>query len=64
MEYTVKVENVVGGYKIELVDSKEAKDNFGALPAYAAQSHQIPQRVKNLFEVLYPKPVKKPEVVA
>lgn len=49
MEYKVTIEDVVGGTKVEI----------GDLTAFAAQPHQIPQRVKDLFEVLYPKKEKK-----
>ena len=50
-EHVVLIEEVTGGIKIAI----------GKMTAFAAQQHQIPQRVKDLFEVLYPKPVKKAE---
>jgi len=55
VEYTVKVEEVLGGIKVELLGSNIDMD----LIAVAAKSHQIPHAVKGLLEIVYPKPEKK-----
>jgi len=55
MEYTVKIEDVFGGTKIELIGAFQVR----TLTAFAARDRQVPQRVKDLFEVLYPKKEKK-----
>ena len=49
MDYTVSVNEIVGGTKVVI------KTEHGPLEAFAVQPQQVPQRVKDLFEVLYPK---------
>lgn len=49
MDYKVTVTDIMGGTKV-VVNTES-----GTLEAFAAQPHQVPQRVKDLFEVLYPK---------
>jgi len=48
-EHVVVIEEVAGGIKLAI----------GTMIAFAAQPHQIPQRVKDMFELLYPKKEKK-----
>jgi hypothetical protein len=61
MEYTVRIGDVVGGTKVEVWETHKRSPEgtisieSGPFVAFAAQPHQIPQRVKELFEVLYPK---------
>jgi hypothetical protein len=57
MRYTVNIDEVVGGFKIEIED--ETEDETRDMMAFAALPHQVPQRVKDLFEILYPRKEKK-----
>jgi hypothetical protein len=49
VDYTVSVNEAMGGITITL------KTDKGDMNAVAASTHQVPERVENLFEVLYPK---------
>lgn len=54
MDYTVSVNEIMGGTKVVVTKDKPEANDI-PLEAFAAQPHQVPQRVKDLFEVIYPK---------